>query len=72
MTSFACCAFDTNNVCYTGGSNSNIYIWKGRNLDKTIDEAHKGGFVCSIRCAEGKIYSGGKDGNVTIINAESH
>jgi hypothetical protein len=40
-------------------------------LQKTID-AHKGGFICTIRFSNGKLYSGGKDGNVVITNAASH
>lgn len=71
MTSFACCAYDSKNRAFTGGANSNVYIWEGRNLLKTIPNAHKGGFVCAMRCVEGKVYSGGKDGNVTVINEES-
>ena len=32
MTSFACCAYDDKGVCYTGGCNSMIYVWGGREL----------------------------------------
>jgi hypothetical protein len=67
MTSFACCAYDNNGVAYTGGCNSMIYVWGGRELSSTI-AAHKGGFICALRFASGKLYSGGKDGNMCIIN----
>lgn len=70
MTSFACVAFDDNGVCYTGGCNSLIYVWNGRDLSSTI-AAHKGGFICAMRFAEGKLYSGGKDGNMVITNTQS-
>ena len=71
-TSFACCAFDDKGLAYTGGSNSNIYIWAGRSLKSRITEAHKGGFVCAMRFVDGFIYSGGKDGNVTLIDTSNH
>jgi microtubule-associated protein-like 6 len=70
MTSFACVAYDSNGVCYTGGCNSLIYVWGQRELTSTI-KAHSGGFICALRFAEGKLYSGGKDGNVAIINTQS-
>jgi WD40 repeat protein len=70
MTSFACVAYDNNGVCYTGGCNSMIYVWNGRELSSTI-KAHNGGFICALRFVEGKLYSGGKDGNVAIINTSS-
>lgn len=71
MTSFACVAYDSNGLAYTGGCNSMIYVWNSRELNKTIP-AHKGGFICAMRFAAGKIYSGGKDGNVVITNCSTH
>lgn len=70
MTSFACVAYDNNGVCYTGGCNSQIYVWNGKELSSTI-KAHSGGFICALRFAEGKLFSGGKDGKVAIINTSS-
>lgn len=70
QTSFACVAYDNNGVCYTGGSNSLIYVWNGRELKETI-KAHQPGFVCALRFVDGKLYSGGKDGNMCIINTQS-
>lgn len=70
MTSFACVAYDNNGVCYTGGCNAMIYVWNGRELSSTI-KAHNAGFICALRFVEGKLYSGGKDGNVAIINTSS-
>ena len=67
MTSFSCCVFDQDGLCYTGGANSKIYVWEGRNY-KTSVAAHKGGFICALKWADGKLYSGGKDGNVVITN----
>jgi WD40 repeat protein len=70
-TSFACVTFDNKGICYTGGANSLIYVWESRENPKTISNAHKGGFICSVRWANGKLYSGGKDGNVTITDTNS-
>ena len=67
-TSFACVAYDNNGVAYTGGCNSQIYVWPTRELSKSV-EIHKGGFICALRWVEGKLYSGGKDGNVIITNS---
>lgn len=70
MTSFACIAYDNNGVAYTGGTNSLVYVWNGRDLSSTI-KAHTGGFICALRFVDGKLYSGGKDGNMAIINTSS-
>lgn len=70
QTSFACVAYDNNGVCYTGGANSQIYVWNGRDLSSTI-KAHSAGFICALRFVEGKLYSGGKDGQMAIINTSS-
>ena len=70
MTSFACVAYDDKGVCYTGGCNSLIYVWGQRELSSTI-KAHSGGFICALRFIGGKLYSGGKDGNMAIINTST-
>lgn len=70
MTSFACVAYDANGVVYTGGCNSQVYVWNGRECSSTI-AAHKGGFICALRYADNKIYSGGKDGMVSVINTQT-
>lgn len=71
QTSFACSAFDDQGVCYAGGANGLIYVWNGSTCSKTL-KFHNGGFVGALRFAEGKIFSGGKDGNLCIINTQSH
>lgn len=71
QTSFACVTFDTNGVAYTGGANSILYVWESRENPKTITGAHKGGFICSVKWANGKLYSGGKDGQVSITDTTS-
>jgi WD40 repeat protein len=67
LTSFACIAYDDNGVAYTGGCNSQVYVWGNRELQLTI-KAHNGGFICALKAVGQKLYSGGKDGNVAIIN----
>ena len=70
-TSFACATYDNKGVCYAGGANSLIYVWESRENPKTITGAHKGGFICSVRWTNGKLYSGGKDGFVAITDTNS-
>lgn len=69
-TSFACIAYDNNGVAYTGGTNSMIYVWGGRELSSTL-KAHDGGFICALRWIDGKLYSGGKDGQMVITNTST-
>lgn len=72
QTSFACTAWDSNGTCYSGGSNGKIYVWggsDGRQCEKTLD-IHKG-FICALRFAEGKLFSGAKDGKVNCIDVNS-
>ena len=72
MTSHACVTADADGIFYTGGSNGSIYIWggdDGRTCQGTI-KAHKG-FVSAIRWIEGKLYSGGKDGKLNVIDTNT-
>jgi len=74
QTSFSGTAWDSNGLCYSGGSNGKIYVWGGdggRMCEKTIDGLHKG-FVCAIRFAEGKLWTGAKDGKVHCIDTTTH
>lgn len=64
-TSHCCVTWDDNGMCYTGGANSHIYCWEGRDLSGHYD-VHGRGFVCAIRYVDGKIISGAKDGKVVI------
>ena len=47
-----------------------IYVWNGKALSSTI-KAHSSGFICAMRWTAGKLYSGGKDGFVKIIDTSS-
>lgn len=72
QTSFACATWDADGICYTGGSNGSIYIWggdDGRTCQGTI-KAHKG-FVSAITYRDGKLYSGGKDGKLNVIDTNT-
>jgi microtubule-associated protein-like 6 len=62
---------DNQGVAYAGGANGLIYVWNGNNCSKTLN-FHKGGFVGAIRFSEGKLYSGGKDGNLCIFDSSTH
>lgn len=68
--SYACVAFDDEGTCFTGGSDSLIYVWGGRTMKQTL-AFHKSGFVGALRFTDGKLYSGGKDGIVNMINTQS-
>mmetsp|Transcript_14846 Transcript_14846/g.16552 ORF Transcript_14846/g.16552 Transcript_14846/m.16552 type:complete len:723 (+) Transcript_14846:49-2217(+) len=70
MTSFSCVTYDENGTCYAGGSNSRIYCWRNRSLKKTY-KVHGKGFVGAIKVIDGKIFSGGKDGQVIISDPNS-
>ena len=72
MTSHACITSDADGVFYSGGSNGCVYIWggdDGRTCQGTI-KAHKG-FVSAIRWVDGKLYTGGKDGKVNVIDTNT-
>lgn len=73
MTSFACVASCPEGKFYTGGSNSQIYVWggdDGRQLEATWT-LHSKGFICALRYAEGNLWSGGKDGKVNCIDTST-
>ena len=65
QTSFSCVTWDDQGNAYSGGANSEIYCWIGaeRKCTGTIS-AHKKGFICAIKWVDGKLFSGGKDGDV--------
>jgi hypothetical protein len=69
MTSFCCAAWGENDTCYTGGANSKIYKWTGENrMCQGTFDVHKKGFVCTLKWADGKLYSGAKDGDIHEVN----
>jgi hypothetical protein len=67
MTNFACCTADDQGNCYAGGTNALIYVWAGNSCKKTFG-FHDKGFVGAINWVDGKLYSGGRDGRVCIID----
>jgi hypothetical protein len=70
MTSFACCTADDQGRCYAGGANALIYVWAGNSCQKTLG-FHESGFIGALNWVEGKLYSGGKDGRVCIIDTNT-
>ncbi len=71
VTNFNCATYDQNGVAYTGGLNSLIYVWKGRDLEQTLS-IHKGGSVSALQCFGQTLISGGKDGNINIISVNGY
>ena len=71
MTSFACCAYDSQGRLFAGSAKGHIYLWVGHELKQVLNNVHKDGFISAMRFEGGKIYSGGKDGNVVITDMNS-
>ena len=69
-TSHASCTFDDNNTAYTGATNSRIYVWADRELQKCY-KVHGRGFISACMWNDGKIYSGGRDGQIIISCPDS-
>ena len=69
MTNFTSIMFDHNGVGYSGGTNGELYIWKGNALVKTV-KVHDSE-VHSVFVGDGKIITGGKDFKVCIFNHET-
>ena len=69
LTSFACVGYGQE-TCYSGGCNALIYKWGGRSCQGTI-KAHSSGFICTINVNGGKIVSGGRDGQIIVIDEAS-
>ena len=61
---------DDKGTAFAGGANALIYVWKGNSCIKTLG-FHERGFIGAINWVEGKLYSGGKDGRVCVINADT-
>lgn len=70
QSSMCSCAADNTGKCYSGAANSGIYVWEGRSL-LSVAYLHDKGFVGTMTWQNGKLYTGGKDGKVNIINCES-
>ena len=72
QTSFACVAWCPEGKAYSGGSNGSVYVWggdDGRTCEKSV-AVHKG-FISAIKFAQGKLWSGAKDGKVNCIDTHS-
>jgi microtubule-associated protein-like 6 len=70
LTSHSCVTYDENGTCYSGGANAKIHCWRNRSLKKAY-KVHDSGFVGAIKVFDGKVFSGGKDGNVIISDPNS-
>jgi len=70
MTSFACVTADDQGNCYAGAANSLVYVWNGNSCKKAVGFNDKG-FIGAINWVDGKLYTGGRDGKVCIIDTDS-
>ncbi|XP_033734062.1 echinoderm microtubule-associated protein-like 6 [Pecten maximus] len=65
-----CLAFScSDNTTYSGTMSGDIYIWKENNLDRVIQEAHKGA-IYSLDHADEGFATGGKDGCVRLWDSD--
>lgn len=67
--SHSCIASDTEGRFLTGAQNGSVFVWAD-NEYVCHTKAHNG-YVSSIRCVDGKLYTGGKDGCVKSWTIES-
>ena len=63
--SFSCVTFDDNGICYAGGVDGQIYVFKENALSGK-KPAHKG-VIHTVNWMEGKLYTGGNDKNLCIF-----
>ena len=70
MTNHCSVDFDETGVCFTGGSNGRVYIWKGRSLAKTM-KIHGKGSIGALRAVDGKIISAGKDKKIIVTDPKT-
>jgi hypothetical protein len=71
MTSFSCCVWDDQGICWTGGANSLVYKWgPDRKCMGTVN-VHGKGFVCAITFGRETLFSGGKDGFIHDIDRKT-
>jgi len=72
ITNHACVCWDDQGNAYSGTTKSSVYVWDGAGRSaKSSIEGHDGGFICSLIWRAGKLYSGGKDGNVLVTDTAS-
>ena len=69
--SFACITADDKGTAYSGGTNAQVYLWNGNTCKTTLAKHAPVGFVGAIMWNNGKLYSGGKDGRVVIVNTDT-
>jgi WD40 repeat protein len=67
--SFAAITADDQGCAYAASSKGNVYVWTGNKI-KTIYSFHdpSKGFCGSVMWSGGKLYSGGSDGTVKVVD----
>jgi WD40 repeat protein len=70
--SFAAITADDAGQAYAASSKGNVYVWNGNKI-KQIYAFHdpSKGFVGSVMWNSGKLYSGGSDGTIKIVDTAS-
>ena len=72
MTSMSAVVWDSDDICYTAGSNGAVYKWGTDRVCMEVVQAHKKGyFACAIALEGGKLYTGGKDKKICVIDPAS-
>ena len=71
-TSFAAITADDQGCAYAGSAKGNVYVWAGNKV-KTIYSFHdpSKGFVGSVMWNNGKLYSGGSDGCIKVVDTST-
>ncbi|XP_013391678.1 echinoderm microtubule-associated protein-like 6 [Lingula anatina] len=64
-----CLAFGPEDITYSGSMSGDIYVWKGNNLARVVQNAHKGA-VYSMDTADEGYASAGKDGCVCLWDSD--
>lgn len=44
-----------------------VYVWNGNQLKETL-AIHESGFIGAINWIDGKLYTGGRDGRVNVVD----
>ena len=68
MVNMTSAAFHPDGSALTGGTNGLLYLWKGRNLERTIPVIPGNGAIHTLRVSGDKILVGGRDNKVHVLD----
>ncbi|KAI0227896.1 Echinoderm microtubule-associated protein-like 6 [Lamellibrachia satsuma] len=63
------CRSHPDDITYAGTLSGDVYVWKGRNLQKVIQGAHQGG-IYTMDCADEGYVTGAKDGMIRLWDTD--